>query len=145
MATGYATERGELVKTTGHLYVEKCCSCGVVFAMPTELRSHRLKDKAWFYCPNGHGQSYTRNEEDRLRAQLESEHRALTATQDRLNAERASHAATKGQLTKVRNRVMAGVCPDCNRTFKQLERHMRSRHKGPEEAAKLAVEMQELR
>ena len=31
-------------------------------------------------------------------------------------------------LTRVKNRVSRGVCPNCNRTFKDLARHMASKH-----------------
>ena len=141
MATAYATDSGRLIKVSGQLVTEECCRCGIVFAMPVEFKEQRLGDKASFYCPGGHGQHYTTNEADRLRQQLENERRALSTTQDLLNGERRSHAATKGQLTKTLNRIHEGVCPECNRTFKQLSRHMRSRHKGADEAQKLAAEM----
>lgn len=35
---------------------------------------------------------------------------------------------TKAQLTKTKKRVSNGVCPCCNRTFKQLARHMENKH-----------------
>ena len=141
MATVYATMRGDLINVSGELVTEQCPRCGIMFAMPREFNMYARRDKTMFYCPNGHGTVYRRNEADRLREQLENERRALATTQDLLNGERRSHAATKGQLTKTMNRINEGVCPECNRTFKQLARHMRSRHKGVEEAKKIAAEM----
>jgi chemotaxis response regulator CheB len=38
------------------------------------------------------------------------------------------HSATRAQLTKTKKRVANGVCPCCNRTFKQLARHMKAKH-----------------
>lgn len=37
------------------------------------------------------------------------------------------HAA-RGQVTRLKNRAAAGVCPCCNRTFHQLVRHMAAKH-----------------
>jgi hypothetical protein len=37
-------------------------------------------------------------------------------------------SATRGVVTRIRNRVANGVCPCCNRTFADLHRHMASQH-----------------
>ena len=42
-------------------------------------------------------------------------------------AERSA-AAYKGHLTRVKRRVGNGVCPCCNRTFKNLADHMTTKH-----------------
>ena len=141
MPIGYATERGLFITVSGKLITEECPYCGIVFAMPSEFNANARNNKTRFYCPNGHCASYSESEADQLRKQLESQRSALAVTQDLLNGERRSHAATKGQLTKTMIRIHDGVCPECNRTFKQLARHMRARHKGAEEANKLSGDM----
>jgi hypothetical protein len=42
-------------------------------------------------------------------------------------AERSA-AAAKGNVTKLRKRAAAGVCPCCNRTFLALQKHMAHKH-----------------
>jgi hypothetical protein len=50
------------------------------------------------------------------------------AVRDLLEQEENSHRATRGHLTRVKKRVQNGVCPKCNRTFQNLQRHMASQH-----------------
>lgn len=117
------------------LVTETCFRCGVVFAMAQEFRQQRVKDKQTFYCPAGHGQHYTENEEDRLRALLQQTEQRLNSYReyadnlaDNLNAEKKGHASTKGQLTKTRKRANAGVCLDCHRSFPDVGQHRRDKH-----------------
>jgi hypothetical protein len=112
-----------------------CAVCGIVFGITTELEKRRREDGKTFYCPNGHNNVYTQNELDRARKQVEQLKDSVTFFQRRLRDESNAHegtrrslAATKGQLTKVKNRVHAGVCPFCHRHFTALERHMASKH-----------------
>lgn len=49
-----------------------CCNCGVEFSMTDALYRFRRADKGMFYCPNGHIQSYTESEADRLRKEVDS-------------------------------------------------------------------------
>ena len=127
--TYYATGQGLRVAYSGSLVTEECCACGIPFAMPEEFRKAMVDDKKSFHCPNGHSQHYTTSEADRLRKQLEQERAALNSAYDRLNAEKRSHAATKGQLTRIKK----GVCPYCHRNFSAVKRHIDRMH--PDEAA----------
>ena len=77
----------------------------------------------------------TTTENAKLRAMLEKakEHadhleRRLVMEKNRLKAEERSHSATRGHVTRQKKRAAAGVCPCCNRTFKQLARHMERKH-----------------
>lgn len=85
-----------------------------------------------FFCPNGHGLAYGGNtlKERLTRAEQarDSARAYARSVQDQNDAERRSHAATKGQLTRVRKRIAAGVCPCCNRTFQNVARHMAGQH-----------------
>lgn len=121
----------------------ECCSCGTLFCVSAEFQITRFNDKRSFCCPNGHAQQFSGpTEADKLRAELARK----TAAMDQLEqsrrlaweqvdlvrtlkdeAERSASAA-KGQVTKLRNRVAAGVCPCCNRTVKQLAAHMSDVH-----------------
>ena len=53
---------------------------------------------------------------------------ALSALREaREGAERRASAA-RGQVTKLKNRAAAGVCPCCNRQFQNLKNHMATKH-----------------
>lgn len=106
--------------------------CGVWFALPKAMRDMSLEDrKSTFCCPNGHRIGYSgKTEAEKLRERLdiEREHSArLAADRDQIQA---SLSATKGQVTRLKKRVAAGVCPCCGRTFQQLSRHMANKHPG---------------
>lgn len=117
----------------GHttLEVEVCGGCGVLFAAPERLIDRCRETGDSFFCPNGHSLVYNDYENARLKKQL-------AATKDRLAAERAradqteaSLRATKGVVTKQKQklkRVSEGVCPCCNRSFRDLRRHMATKH-----------------
>jgi DNA repair exonuclease SbcCD ATPase subunit len=89
------------------------------------------------YCAYGHGQVYVegeteetkiRRERDRLAQQIaQSDDEIKRQRELRETAERQA-AAARGQVTKLKNRASAGVCPCCNRTFSQLKRHMDQKH-----------------
>ncbi|MGP1254905.1 MAG: hypothetical protein ACTS10_10860 [Kiloniellales bacterium] len=123
------------------LVLETCCKCQSEFAMPLSLyraaRARRGPNGIQFYCPHGHGQHYVEgeSEQEKLRRQLERARQREAWHEDRVRAanERANHeahraAAFKGQVTKLRKRAGAGLCPCCNRHFDNLERHMASKH-----------------
>lgn len=131
------------IQQTVKLITETCCSCGVLFAMPEELQKERLADKRHFYCPNGHHMAYTgKTEAQKLREALEAERRARQSAEqnvaywadeareagERADRERNRANGYKGHATRITKRAKAGVCPCCNRTFKQLAAHMASQH-----------------
>lgn len=101
--------------------VEDCCTCGVIFAVDRSYLDARKTDLATFYCPNGHGMSYTQSEADRLRA-------ALTAARDQLAAANRRNVNLQEKSRRERTRVGNGVCPCCQRSFGNLARHMAGQH-----------------
>jgi hypothetical protein len=111
------------------------CWCGIAHAIPDELFgfAQRQRDEGReqtnIYCPLGHKWVFAgEGKVERMQRQLEQSEQRRRATADLLAHEERSHAATKGHLTRTKRRVAHGVCPCCNRTFKQLERHMASQH-----------------
>ncbi len=123
-----------------------CTRCGVLFGMPDGFLDNRRDDKRSFHCPNGHSMSYTESEADRLRRERNRLKQAIAQREDEARHERAmrevaerSASAYKGQVTKLKRRAKAGVCPCCNRHFINLERHMASKHPdmNPEEPLKV--------
>lgn len=106
-----------------------------------------VRSQQTFFCPFGHQQHFcqdqgirgqldaVRRERDRLKqiaAQKDDDILAERERGDRANA-RADHNANsarayKGVATKLKKRVVNGVCPCCNRHFRELESHMRTKH-----------------
>lgn len=110
------------------LETEECCNCGVVFAMP-DYMMRRLKDQGGtFYCPNGHGQHYTKSEVQRLQEKLAEQARAATHMAERAKDAEAAEQKAQREIKRMKKRAAAGVCPCCNRTFQQLARHMKMKH-----------------
>lgn len=122
--------RGYLINVNLELVTEECCNCGVLFGIPNTMQDLlREKPGTTFYCPNGHPQHYTgKTEAQKQRERADSLERRLANRDEDLRAARASLVATKGQLTKARKRVANGVCPCCNRSFANLQRHMAGQH-----------------
>lgn len=118
------------------------CWCGIPHAVPNELRNKQLRDhrdgreQTSIYCPLGHsyiiageGEAAKLKRElkerdvklQRERARRDQIQAELRTTEHRLNA-------TKGVVTKLKKRCAAGVCPCCQRNFKQLASHMQNKH-----------------
>jgi hypothetical protein len=122
--------RARTVTFSQTLVTEECYLCGVLFAMPDDLRAQLLAhhDRS-FYCPNGHGQHYTGpTEAERMRAQRDELARELASAHEDTRAARAAHAVTKAQLSRARKRADAGVCQHCHRSFQNVARHVARQH-----------------
>lgn len=116
---------------------QDCIHCGVRFGVPPGYTEQRRADRGTFYCPNGHSMAYKESTADVLRRERDKLKQNEAWYEDRLKAERASReaaerklAASKGQITKIKKRAAAGICPCCSRHFTDLERHMGTKHPG---------------
>lgn len=113
------------------LATEECCNCHVLFAMPAELQERLRKSQANFYCPAGHPQHYTGpTPEQKLRDELARKDAMLEAAEARAAKVRVERDQVCKAHSRMRARVMNGVCPCCNRTFQNLMAHMRTEHAG---------------
>lgn len=116
--------------------VVSCYTCGVRFGITGDLYKRAVTDASGHvWCPacgnetcwrESVAQKQIKELERKLKWEAEN---ALRQQQERLLAE-ASLRSTKGIVTKLKNRASAGVCPCCNRTFKQLAAHMTDKHPG---------------
>lgn len=109
--------------------LRNCSTCGIPYYVPAvymeECRKH---PKQYFYCPAGHARHFSESELDKIRrerdrlkqdtARLEDERRMAVVRAEKAEAE-------KRRIVK---RAAAGVCPCCNRTFLNMQRHMKSKH-----------------
>lgn len=123
-----------------------CCACSVVFYVPEYVHATLKESSQLFYCPHGHKQHFLskeeiserdalRQERDRLKQRIAQKDDAILAERkrgdsyrDQRDHERRRVSAAKGQVTKLKKRASAGVCPCCTRHFTDLERHMASKH-----------------
>lgn len=106
-----------------------CCNCYMHFAMDAEFRRHRIEDHMIFYCPVGHSQSYTGEREvDKLKRENQSLSTKLRWAETEAEDAKRQRKEARAKLTKFKNRIAAGVCPCCNRTFQNVARHMAGQH-----------------
>lgn len=128
MGTSYVSIRGASVPYN----ITTCYSCGTPIALTVELHEALLENKKTFYCALGHTQVFTGKS---LREQLDAANELLEAEKKkrewaeqsaRVEKKRADRAVAEKK--RIRKRVKNGVCPDCNRTFANLQRHMATKH-----------------
>lgn len=114
---------------TATLTIIECPNCHMGFGVTEQFEAARRNDHQSFWCPAGHSMSFgQKTEAERLRDRLRITESTLTHTRDQLQATEYQRRAQKGQNTRLRKRIAAGVCPCCNRTFQDLSRHMAGQH-----------------
>lgn len=126
----------ETIEVTTTLATNTCTQCGTLYAMPERMQQARRRDHATFYCPQGHQQYYpSKSDVERLEEQLvlakrRAQFAEVSRDAARDQAQTAEHRrrAQKAVTTRIKNRIAAGVCPCCNRSFENLKRHMDGQH-----------------
>ena len=113
------------------------CRCGETNWMTPELDRILRRSHANFYCVHGHSchwpegeseETKLRRERDHLKQRIAYKNDMIREAEARAEHERRRANGYKGHATRITKRAKAGVCPCCNRTFKQLARHMASQH-----------------
>lgn len=114
-----------------------CADCGQTFGLTADFIRRRRADGKTFHCPLGHVNYYRETENDKVRRERDLLRQQLAQKDDTIAYQRAQREAAeklasvrKGQVTRLKNRAAAGVCPCCNRTVSQMARHMASKHPG---------------
>lgn len=107
-----------------------CIHCGMVFAVPVDWLKKKRQTHDSFYCPGcRRGMCFPgKSDVEKLRAQLVHQREISDARAEQIRRKDYQYRAAKGQLTKFKKRVGKGVCPCCNRHFKDLARHMETQH-----------------
>lgn len=120
------------IQHTTTLKTLECGSCGVVHAIPESLYDAYYEEGGYWHCPMGHRRGWPEGESQRekksLKKKLENANKLLEWAKFDATQERKKAINYKGQITKLKNRAKFGVCPCCNRTFKQLAAHMKNKH-----------------
>lgn len=108
-----------------------CChkDCGISFQVPGWWEKGRRETKAWFYCPNGHGQHFTgESDADKFRRERDIAKQQLArAEQEAADAQKRADLLQK-QKRRLEKRAAAGTCPCCQRTFSNMATHMKKQH-----------------
>lgn len=115
----------------------ECRTCGCVSTCPEIIWDQQRAEGGFHSCPNGHQWGWSkenceretlRRERDRLKQRLAEEEGEAAHQRNLRQATERQLSATKGVITRIKNRIGHGVCPCCNRTFSDLQRHMHSKH-----------------
>lgn len=116
-----------------------CWKCKTQFWMPDDLEAVARRDGVTaVYCAHGHRGAFTgrddeaalRRERDALKQRLAEKDDEIARQRNRAEVTERRLSAAKGRVTRIKNRVGHGVCPCCNRTFGDLQRHMATKHAG---------------
>lgn len=119
------------------LTLRQCPQCAVQFCMPKIIYEDCYDNGGFFSCPNGHSRGWSeghkereniRRERDLLKQQVAQKNDEIKAKQRELEEERHQSSAIRAEVTKLKSRAKHGVCPCCNRQFKDLESHMNNKH-----------------
>jgi len=115
------------------------CWCGIEFSVPTSLynEARRTADDpslktVHIYCPIGHTFIYG------ISSRVEELEKELNRARLDRDTARSRAAAAEGRAVKMENkaakldrkvkRIEKGVCPECNRHFTNVARHMKTKH-----------------
>jgi hypothetical protein len=108
-----------------------CGMCGGTYAIDSRYHTQKTVHGGYWNCPYCQvrwGFDLDGTELARLKRKLEyAEARTERERETRERTERQL-TATRGVVTRIKNRVGHGVCPCCNRTFQDLARHMKGKH-----------------
>lgn len=108
--------------------VIECYKCGSWTALTTSQHERFLENGETFYCAIGHGQSYRNSKVTVLTKELEEQRRRTSQALSHVDELLLDKVARKKELTALKRRTDNGVCPHCQRTFKQVTRHITKKH-----------------
>ncbi len=116
---------GEVLSFTQH----ECGGCGIPFYVPTNWLKAKVQSKGSFSCPNGCSRVFCgKTDAEKLKEQLELQRKENEAVQQQLQDRWLDALGEKNKLEKQLKRIHKGVCPCCNRSFQNLQRHMATKH-----------------
>jgi len=111
------------------------CSCGAIYGISEDRYNYCLDTGTHWYCPNGCRRVFKKPRNSELKEQIEKLERrnnlkdeVIASKNNQIAQLNYSVRAQKAAKTKILNRVKNGVCPCCNRQFKDLQNHFKSKH-----------------
>lgn len=150
MATKWPEAVPTTIQMTTILKVLSTACCGNVFAMNEGHYRARQDDKRDFFCPACGSRQVFRRSDAELEADRQYQERRKV--EDQLTRERAAHDqtkcerstltrklhATRGVVTRTKNRIRNGICPCCNEYFANLHAHMAQAHRDYEQVQEVS-------
>lgn len=130
MTTKTMTYTGRLIQTS--------CYCSVALAIPEDLYGWAMVTGGGVYCPLGHSFVYSDSENEKLKRELKWAKDRAASDRARADQVEASLRATKGHVTRLRKRTLAGECPVCGQHLRDLQRHVARQH--PNESVEIEAE-----
>lgn len=107
-----------------------CFTCGVPIAMtPSQMRQFDEHGMT-IYCVLGHKTVRRESDNQRLQRELREAQGLVARLETRVVNTEGLLTAETTRRRALEKRVNNGVCPHCRRTFRQLARHMKSKHLG---------------
>jgi len=91
----------------------KCIKCATKFGIDPILNKNLLRSGRTFYCPNGHGQVYSKPIEKKV-----------TELENKLNKKNRQLAKMSRELSNLKS----GTCPKCFKKFVNLQKHITNKH-----------------
>lgn len=108
-----------------------CCNdqCGISFQVPGWWVKGKRETHSRFYCPNGHGQSFTAESEvEKLRRERDNAKQQIARAEQEASEAYAAAAKAERESKRLKKRAAAGTCPCCQRSFSNMNTHMRKQH-----------------
>ncbi len=121
----------EVVTLRGQRHVVwECGACGVVSTCPEVVYDQHCAEGGYHHCPNGHTWGWAKDacERERLRRERDQLKQRIAQKDDEIANQISRAAKAETEITRLHKRAKAGVCPCCNRTFVNMQRHMKSKH-----------------
>lgn len=78
----------------------ECCNCSAFFWVTNSFDVNKHETKDFFYCPNGHGQSYTKSTAEKLQDKLDSREIEIRILHTEIDHQNAKIKTLKPKKTK---------------------------------------------
>jgi len=107
-----------------------CGVCHIRFAMPTSLFAQCKEQghKKPFWCPAGHELIFRDSELDQVRRERDRLKQMNAQLHEEARIAVRARTAAEAEVKRHQRRAKAGLCPCCNRSFVNMQRHMKTKH-----------------
>jgi len=120
-----------LINIAVDLETVHCGECGGTYAINRKYWGKKQRYGGFWTCPYcACSWGFPQHGTELARVKRKLEYQEAESARQREMRERTerSLSATRGVLTRTKNRIGKGVCPCCNRSFTDLHRHMQTKH-----------------
>jgi len=112
--------------------VNQCGTCAVWHTIPEVMYNTFRAEGGFWSCPNGHQRGWSKGTDEIERENIRNERDRLkqdaARMADEIAAQQRRAEEAERKVLQIKRRAAAGVCPCCNRTFLNIQRHMKSKH-----------------